>query len=117
MDMLGMLGVVPKEIAKKILPVTIELVEADVEITALVLAMAEAMEELRTKGETTWQWADAERVHTACEDPERSQPWADVVAGRHVKSLEEQWEQLDSDVQDYLHALGSSNAIQPDTAE
>ncbi len=117
MDMLGTLGVVPKEFAKKILPVTIELVEADTEITALVLAMVEAQEELRTKGETTWQWADAERMHTACEDPERSQPWIDVAAGRHVRSLEEQWDQLDSDVQDYLHALGSGNAVQPDVAE
>jgi hypothetical protein len=69
MDLLGMLGVLPREIAKKVLPVTVELVEADAEITALVLAMAEAMEELCTEGQTTWQWADAERIHTASGDP------------------------------------------------
>jgi hypothetical protein len=109
MDLLGMLGVLPREIAKKVLPVTIELVEADAEITALVLAMAEAMEELRTEGQTTWQWADAERIHTASGDPARAEAWADVAAGRHVKALEEEWEQLDSDVQDYLHALSSED--------
>jgi hypothetical protein len=72
MDLLGMLGVLPREIAKKVLPVTVELVEADAEITALVLAMAEAMEELCTEGQTTWQWADAERIHTASGDPAAS---------------------------------------------
>jgi hypothetical protein len=32
-----------------------------------------------------------------------------VAAGRHVKALEEDWEQLDSDVQDYLRALSSED--------
>lgn len=109
MDMLGMLGVLPREIAKRVLPVTIALVEADTEITALVLAMAEAMEALRAGGQTTWQWADVDRVHTASEDPERAEPWEDVAAGQRVRAVEEQWEQLDSDVQDYLHALGSED--------
>jgi hypothetical protein len=108
MDLLGMLGVLPREIAKKVLPVTVELAEADAEITALVLAMAEAMEELRTEGQTTWQWADAERIDTASGDPARAEAWTDVAAGRHAKALEE-WEQLDSDVQDYLHALSSED--------
>lgn len=112
MDLLGMLGVLPREIAKKVLPVTIELVEAHTEITAVLLAMTGAMEALRTEGQTTWQWADAERIHTASENPARAEPWTDAAAGRHVKALEEQWEQLDSDVQDYLHALGSEDGDQ-----
>jgi hypothetical protein len=41
---------------------------AETEITALVLAMAEAMEALRAEGQTTWQWADAERVHAVSKD-------------------------------------------------
>jgi len=107
MALLGMLGVLPSEIAKKVLPVAIELVEAENEITALVLAMAEAMEAQRSKGQATWQWADAERVHLASKDPERAQPWVKVAAGRHVKAAEGRWEELDDGVQDYLHTLGS----------
>lgn len=109
MALLGMLGVLPPQIAKKILPVSIEMVEGEAEITALVLAMIGAMEAQRSEGQTTWQWPDAERMHSASDEPERSQPWTEVTAGRHVKAAEKRWEELDDEVQSYLHTLGSDN--------
>jgi hypothetical protein len=108
-----MLGVLPREIAKKVLPVTITLVEADADITALVLAMVKAMEALLAEGQTSWRWADAEHVHMASKDPARTQPWAQVTQGQYVKALEAQWEELDSDVLDYLHSPGSGSEDSP----
>lgn len=82
MHLLEVLGLLPKEFAKKVLPVTMRLVGAEFEVTALVLAMIDAMETGRAEGRTTRQWTDVQRAHEASDDPERSEPWTDVATGR-----------------------------------
>ena len=85
MHLLEVLGILPREFAKKVLPVTMRLVEAESEITALTLAMIGAMETGRAESRATWQWADAQRAHEVSDDQERSESWNDIVVGRNSR--------------------------------
>ena len=107
MHLLEVLGILPREFAKKVLPVTMRLVEAESEITALTLAMIGAMETGRAESRATWQWADAQRAHEVSDDQERSESWNDIVVGRKFQAAEEEWEQLSSNVEDHLHDIDS----------
>jgi len=100
--LLEVLGLLPRKFTAMVLPVTMRLVDAETEITALVLAMIDAMESGRAAGATTWTWADVKQSHEASDDQDRSEPWADVARGRYFCLAEDQWDELSSEIDRHL---------------
>jgi len=90
----------PTNFAVTALGVTIQLVEAEMELDAL----GKAMLDVQTAGQPgqTWTWENVRQTHEASTDPERAQPWAEVVAGRHVIEAEEKIGVLSAQVDAYL---------------
>lgn len=100
--LLEILGLLPRRFAVKVLPLTARLVDAETEIHALFQAMVEASEARRAAGHTTWTWNDVQQAHEASNDPERSEAWVDIARGRYFHAAEENWEELSTDVDNYL---------------
>lgn len=86
----------------KVLPLAARLVDAEVELRALVLAICEGEEAVRAAGGTTWTWDDAQRAHEASDDPERSEAWAEIANGRYFRVAERSWDELSGAIDNYL---------------
>jgi hypothetical protein len=100
--LLDVMGLLPTNFQKLILIVTVHLVEAHTEIHALAAAMTEAQTLLMKRGHKSWSWNDVQRAHEASQDPERSEPWADLIKGRRCHAAQEAWDQLSAGVDKYL---------------
>jgi hypothetical protein len=109
--LLDVMGLLPTEFQKQVLGVIVHLVEAHSEIHTLAAAMLEAQVALgggrrrwTWKGRRRWTWKDVERAHAASDDPERSEPWADLIEGRRFQAAREAWEQLSDDLDRHLRS-------------
>jgi hypothetical protein len=100
--LLEILGLLPRRFTVKLLPLTMRLLDAEFEFYALFHAIYDAMEAGREAGRTTWTWEDAQQAHEDSNDPERAEAWADVVHGRHFHAAEQSWDELSTDLDNYL---------------
>ena len=105
--LLSILGVLPTEFAKLTLGAVIHLVEAEEEeeeeeeLHAISLAFLDETQ-LGMAEERSWTWEGARRFHEESDDEERSEPWDEMMAGKHVHRAEDSWDQLSEDVDRYL---------------
>ncbi len=100
--LLEILGLLPRRFTVKVLPLTMQLVNAESEIYALFQAIYEAMEANRAASRTTWTWDDAQQAHEASDNPERSEAWADIASGRYFHAAEQSWDDLSTAIDNYL---------------
>jgi hypothetical protein len=113
MYLLEVLGLLPREIAKMVVPVTMRTVQAESEIGAILMGLLEVNMAGLDEGRSTWCWDDVQRVHAASDNPERSQDWMDIARGRCCHAAEKAWEQLVSDLEDHLHRLTGTDSQSP----
>lgn len=102
--LLEILGLLPRDFAAKVLPLTARLVDAESEFYALLAAMTEVQKQALDDGRTSWSWDEVKHAHEASGDPGRSEPWADIARGRWFRTAEERWEDLSTEVD--LHLTG-----------
>lgn len=100
--LLEILGLLPRTFTVRVLPLTMQLVNAESEIYVLFQAIYEAMEAGRAAGRTTWTWDDAQQAHEASNDPGRSEAWTDIVRGRYFHLAEQGWDELSTAVDNHL---------------
>jgi hypothetical protein len=100
--LLEILGLLPRRFVVKVLPLTARLVDAEVEMNALVVAICEGEEAAREAGRTAWTWDDAQQAHEASDDAERSEAWADIAGGRYFHVVEHSWDELSGAIDNYL---------------
>ena len=100
--LLEVAGLLPRRYVEMVLPLTMQLVNAEGEVMALFQAITEAMETGRAAGRTTWTWDDAQAEHDASSDPDRAETWVDVCRGRYFHAAERLWDELSAAVDNDL---------------
>jgi hypothetical protein len=86
--------VLPRNIAAPVVGAAAHILDAEEELHALGAAMTEETE-TALKAERGWTWSGAEAAHVAADDdPERREPWSDILKGRKMKAAAQRWEQL-----------------------
>lgn len=92
-EVLELVGLLPKDRAGSALGVAAYIVNAETELHALAGALLDETQLGVAEGRS-WTWDGARAAHLASDDPERSEAWEDVLAGRHVLAMRERWEKL-----------------------
>lgn len=99
--LLDTMGLLPREIARKVLPLTAHLVDAGGDLDAIARAMLDEFQ-LAMAEERGWSWEGVRLFHDGSGDPERNQPWDDLMSGTSTLTAQELWDQLLSDLDGYL---------------
>lgn len=102
----GLLGffVLPRDIAALVVGAAAHILDAEEELHALGAAMTEETETALKTGRS-WTWAGTEAAHVAADDdPERCEPWSDVLKGRKMKAAGQRWNQLSDAIHGGLSA-------------
>lgn len=96
--------VLPRNVAAPVVGAAAHVLDAEEELHALGAAMTEETE-AALAAKRGWTWSGAEAAHAAAgNDPERREPWADILQGRKMKAATQRWEQLSDAVHGELSA-------------
>jgi hypothetical protein len=87
-------GLVPKTTAGEVLAAAARVLEAEEELHALGATLTEEMVAGSERDPPAFTWAGARAAHEAADDPDRSEPWADMLEGRRMKAAEESLNEL-----------------------
>jgi hypothetical protein len=94
----------PRDVAAPVVGAAAHVLDAEEELHALGAAMTEETEAALAT-ERRWTWSGAEAAHVAAgNDPERREPWSDILQGRKMKAAAQRWEQLSDAVHGELSA-------------
>jgi len=103
-QMLELVGVLPRDIAGRALGLAAYLVDAEAELHALAGALLDESQTGLSENRT-WTWEGAKTAHEGAQnDPQRTEAWSDVLAGRRLSAVRKRWDEVAATVDGALMA-------------